>query len=143
MRLSDMVGRRLRRAGRRGSTVSIGVVYRPEPGHFSKQITLSHPVATGDEIYQTALKLLAARDPRLTVGTLGVGVSGLIDGDEPQLDLFAEPALPRRQRLEAAMDAIRNRFGEDAVQRTRLLGRARVVRDRIAFGNTGHPDDER
>jgi hypothetical protein len=39
------------------------------------------------------------------------------------------------------MDAIRDRFGEDAVQRARLLGRAPVVRDRIAFGNTGHPDD--
>jgi hypothetical protein len=44
---------------------------------------------------------------------------------------------------EVASTAIRNRCGEDAVQRSRLLGRARVVRDRIAFGNTGHPDDKR
>jgi hypothetical protein len=44
---------------------------------------------------------------------------------------------------EVASTAIHNRFGEDAVQRSRLLGRARVVRDRIAFGNTGHPDDKR
>jgi hypothetical protein len=28
------------------------------------------------------------------------------------------------------------------VQRARLLGRAPVVRDRIAFGNTGHPDED-
>jgi hypothetical protein len=41
-----------------------------------------------------------------------------------------------------AIDAIRDRFGEDAVQRARLLGRAKVVRDRIAFGNTGHPDED-
>jgi len=41
------------------------------------------------------------------------------------------------------MDAIRDRFGEDAVQRSRLLGRAPVVRDRIAFGNTGHPDEKK
>jgi hypothetical protein len=46
-------------------------------------------------------------------------------------------------RLEAAVDALRDRFGEDAVQRSRLLGRAPVVRDRIAFGNTGHPDETR
>jgi hypothetical protein len=57
--------------------------------------------------------------------------------------MFVEPARPKNQRLEAAVDAIRDRFGEDAVQRSRLLGRARVVRDRIAFGNTGHPDDAR
>lgn len=143
MRLSDMVGRRLRRGRKRAGVVSIGVVYRPDPGHFSRQVTLARPIANGDDIYQAALKLLAARDPRRTIGTLGVGVSGLIEGDEPQLDLFSAIANPRLDRLEAAVDAIRDRFGEDAVQRSRLLGRARVVRDRIAFGNTGHPDERR
>ena len=141
MRLSDMVGRRLRAAGRRGSGVSVGGVYRPDEGHFSRQAKQPVPVSTGDEIYQAALKLLAARDPRRTVGTLGVGLSGLIEGDGGQLDLFGEVARPRKERLEKAMDAIRDRFGEDAVQRSRLLGRAQVVRDRIAFGNTGHPDE--
>jgi len=56
-----------------------------------------------------------------------------------------EPVGPRARTStgsRATVDAIRNRFGEDAVQRSRLLGRARVVRDRIAFGNTGHPDDK-
>lgn len=143
MRLSEMVGRRLRAAGRRGSVVSVGVVYRPDPGHFSRQAKQPRPVATADEIYQAALKLLAARDPRRTIGTLGVGLSGLIDGDAGQLDLFLEPSHPRTERLENAVDRIRDRFGEDAVQRSRLLGRAPVVRDRIAFGNTGHPDESR
>src|SRR5438045_3033156 len=143
MRLSDMVGRRLRAANRRGTIVSVGVVYRPDARHFSRQAKQPQPVATGDEIYQAALTLLAARDPRLTVGTLGVGLSGLTEGDAGQLDLFGEPAAPRKERLEAAVDAICDRFGEDAVQRSRLLGRARVVRDRIAFGNTGHPDEGR
>jgi len=143
MRLSDMVGRRLRAAGRQGSVVSVGVVYRPDAGHFSKQAKQPRPISTGDEIYQAALTLLAARDPRRTVGTLGVGLSGLVDGSAGQLDLFGEPVLPRKQRLEAAVDALRDRFGEDAVQRSRLLGRVPVVRDRIAFGNTGHPDESR
>jgi DNA polymerase-4 len=144
MRLCDMVGRRLRAGRRRGRVVSVGAVYRPEDeGHFSKQTTLAQPIATGDEIYRTALKLLAARDRRRLVGTLGVAMSGLSDADAGQLDLFAEPRHPKNERLEAAVDAIRDRFGEDAMQRSRLLGRAPVVRDRIAFGNTGHPDDRR
>jgi len=144
MRLCDMVGRRLRSGGRRGRVVSVGAVYRPEDeGHFSKQTTLAQPISTGDEIYRTALRLLAARDRRRLVGTLGVAVSGLSDADAGQLDLFAEPMHPKHQRLEAAVDAIRDRFGEDAMQRSRLLGRAPVVRDRIAFGNTGHPDERR
>jgi DNA polymerase-4 len=143
MRLSEMVGRRLRAGNRRGRVVSVSVVYRPLPGHFSKQATLAAPIATGEEIYGAALPLLAARDPRRQVGTLGVGLAGLSEAGSGQLNLFSGPAPPRPNRLETAMDAIRDRFGEDAVQRARLLGRARVVRDRIAFGNTGHPDDER
>ena len=144
MRLSDMVGRRLRGGHRHGRTVSVEGVYRPvEEGGFSKQVTLSQPISSGDEIYRTALQLLAARDRRRLVGTLGVGISGLSDVGAGQLDLFATPAEQRHGRLEAAVDAIRDRFGEDAMQKSRLLGRAPVVRDRIAFGNTGHPDERR
>jgi DNA polymerase-4 len=144
MRLSEMVGRRLRAGGRRGRVVSIGVVYRPDAGsHFSRQTTLPHPIATGDEIYRAALKLLDARDHRLLVGTLGVGLSGLSEYGTGQLEMFGDDPSGRHHRLEAAVDRIRDRFGEDAVQRSRLLGRAPVVRDRIAFGNTGHPDDRR
>ena len=141
MRLSEMVGRRLRAAGRCGTVVSIGVVYRPDVDRLSKQQKLAQPVGTGEEIYQAARALLAARDVRRAVGTLGVGVSGLVDDEAGQLDLFAASTPARSQKLETAMDAIRDRFGEDAVQRARLLGRAPVVRDRIAFGSTGHPED--
>jgi DNA polymerase-4 len=144
MRLSEMVGRRLRSANRCGQVVSISVVYRPEAGHFSKQSKLARPIATGDEIYQAALTLLAAREPSRKVGTLGVGLSGLSEVDPgQQMALFSNPTQARSHKLETAMDAIRDRFGEDAVQRARLLGRAPVVRDRIAFGNTGHPDEKR
>jgi DNA polymerase-4 len=144
MRLSEMVGRRLRTAGRAGQVVSVSVVYRPDAGHFSKQSKLPHPIATGEEIYKAALTLMAAREGGRRVGTLGVGLAGLSDMDPGrQMTLFSSPAQARGQKLEIAMDAIRDRFGEDAVQRARLLGRARVVRDRIAFGNTGHPDEKR
>ena len=142
MRLSEMVGRRLRAAGRLGRVVSVSVVYRPDIGHFSRQATLETPISTGEEIYHAALSLLAARDVRLAVGTLGVGLAGLTEADDGQLDLFGGPVRPRRERLEVAMDAIRDRFGEEAVQRARLLGRSPVVRDRIAFGNTGHPEEK-
>ena len=142
MRLSEMVGRRLRASNRRGSVVSVGIVYRPDIGHMSRQSKLPQPVSTGEDIYRAAQKLLAARDRRLLVGTLGVGVSSLSEAGAGQLDLFEAGREPHREeRLEKAMDAIRDRFGEDAVQRARLLGRAGVVRDRIAFGNTGHPDE--
>lgn len=143
MRLCEMVGRRLRRDGRLGQVVSVSAVYRPEAGSFQKQATLPAPIATGDEIYRAAIPLLAARQPGRQIGTLGVGLTRLVDASRQQLDLFRAGEPRRDQRLESALDAIRDRFGEDAVQRARLLGRARVVRDRIAFGNTGHPEERR
>src|SRR6202040_1114876 len=75
MRLSEMVGRRLRASGRRGSVVSISVVYRPDVDRFSKQSTLAGPIATGEEIYRAAVALMAFRDLRRAVGTLGVALS--------------------------------------------------------------------
>src|SRR5256714_12696174 len=69
MRLSDMVGRRLRAAARRGRVVSVGVVYRPDAGHFSKQAKQPDPIPTGGDIYRAALALLRARDPMRTVRT--------------------------------------------------------------------------
>src|SRR5256886_4957672 len=117
MRLSDMVGRRLPAANRPGTSGSVRGVYRPDAGHFSRQAKQPQPVATGDEIYQAALTLLAARDPRLTVGTLGVGLSGLTEGDAGQLDLFGAPAAARKERLVAAGGACRDPFGERRVPR--------------------------
>jgi DNA polymerase-4 len=99
------------------------------------------PIATGQEIYAAALPLLGAREPGRDIGRLGVALSGLSDATTQQLDLGGGAEPRRDQQLEAAMDAIRDRFGEDALQRGRLLGRARIVRDRIAFGNTGHPEE--
>src|SRR2546425_7516761 len=77
MRLSEMVGRRLRSAGRRGRVVSVSVVYRPDTDRFSRQSTMATPIATGEEIYSATLALLAGRDVRRAVGTLGVGLAGL------------------------------------------------------------------
>ncbi|HEX6548702.1 MAG TPA: helix-hairpin-helix domain-containing protein [Candidatus Dormibacteraeota bacterium] len=143
MRLSEMVGRRCRAGGRCGRVVTVSAVYRPQAGRFSKQATLVEPIATGEEIYAVAVSLLAGREARRDVGTLGVALSGLSPADTRQLDLFGGAEPRRDQRLEQAMDAIRDRFGEEALQRGRLLGRAPVVRDRIAFGNTGHPEEPR
>ena len=86
--------------------VSVSVVYRPDVGRFSRQLSLPGPIDTGEEIYQAALRLLAARDHRRAVGTLGVALAGLTAAGAGQLDLFSGAPLARRERLETAMDKI-------------------------------------
>jgi hypothetical protein len=78
---------------------------------------MPHAIDQDDEIYAAALALLERhRPPGKAVRLLGVGVSGLDTGGR-QLTLW--DALDKRQDagLQSALDALRDRFGEDAVRR--------------------------
>ena len=48
-----------------------------------------------------------------------IGLTAINLSDAQQLTLFDTP--PRRDRLARSMDAVRDRFGEDAITRARLL----------------------
>jgi len=81
--------------------------------------TLAEPTDGDLRIYETARSLLrdalaADRDAgRVSpVRLVGVTASGLVGGE--QLDLFSGA---RVSRLNAAMDAVRSRFGDDALDR--------------------------
>jgi hypothetical protein len=50
------------------------------------------------------------------VRLVGVSVSGLEAKGAGQLGLFAAPERARRERLNAALDALAERFGPDAVR---------------------------
>jgi hypothetical protein len=58
------------------------------------------------------------------VRLLGLGVSGLEPSGQGQADLFADAAEERARRMAKAADAVRERMGERALTRARLLGGA-------------------
>jgi DNA polymerase-4 len=129
---AEGVARRLRRQGLRARTVQLkwrlGRRSRAGPRGYpsrTRQLTLSEPTDDGEVLSQVARSLLAdaLEEP---VRLLGVGVSGLVDGaGEPaQLTLFDAPedprllrAPPRKRKLNAAIDALADRFGDDVVRR--------------------------
>jgi DNA polymerase-4 len=76
--------------------------------------TLQLPTDEASLIRQVALELWDAAKIAEPVRLLGVSVSQLSAAQASQLDLFAEIARPKRQ-LGAALDAIRERFGRDAI----------------------------
>ena len=118
LRLCEGVGRRLRKHTLRGRTITLQLRVAPFETR-TRQRTLAEPTDGDLRIYETARSLLrealaADRDAgRVSpVRLVGVTASGLVGGE--QLDLFTGA---RVSRLNAAMDAVRSRFGDDALDR--------------------------
>ncbi|HET8568088.1 MAG TPA: DNA polymerase IV [Candidatus Limnocylindria bacterium] len=118
LRLAEGVGRRARDAGLRGRTVTLKLRVAPFETR-TRQRTLAEATDTDLGIFEAARSLLrdALASDRASgqvsrVRLVGVSLSGL--SGVQQLGLFDAA---RRARLDAAMDAVRERFGEGAVDR--------------------------
>lgn len=120
--LVDRVTRRLR-SGRR---VCRTVVLRLRFSDFSRATrshTMSQATAQTQEILAAARDLLAASGPLIHAQGLtlvGIALTNLEREDGVQLALSFDP---RFDQLDAALDAVRERFGAAAVTRAVLLGR--------------------
>ncbi|MEU1400044.1 DNA polymerase IV [Micromonospora zamorensis] len=120
--LVDRVSRRMRAAGRSGRTV----VLRLRFGDYTRA-TRSHTIgkATADTtpLLAAARALLRAaltEIDRRGVTLIGVSVGNLDDNPvQPELPFHRDPGA----ELDAAVDAVRDRFGSTALTRAVLLGR--------------------
>lgn len=114
-RLSEDVGRRLRRAGLAGATVKLKLRWS-DFTTLTRQVTLDMPTDRDNDIYQAAQELLMATWSRgKPVRLIGVGVSNLTEPVE-QLQLW-DTSTEKGRKLQDALDRVRDRFGRDAIQR--------------------------
>ena len=125
--LAEKVGGRLRKAGFCASTVKIKLRW-PDFSTHTRQVTLNDPFDQDSVIFEAALGLFRSLwQPGRAVRLLGVGVSGL-QGEVYQPSLW-ETASDRERRLLAALDALRERFGRDVIQRGARLQKDRRGRE--------------
>jgi len=128
---ADEVARRLRRSGYVGQTITLKIKLGmartrraarvpgeegDEPVYpvLTRARTLRVPTDDGSLIRDVALELWDAAKISEPVRLLGVSISQLSPTQQAQLDLFSEGPRPKRQ-LGVALDAIRDRFGRDAI----------------------------
>jgi DNA polymerase-4 len=121
LRLSDRTASRLRATGMCGRTVTLKVRY----SNFStitRSRTTGAELDTPAEIYALARDLYLKLDPdRPRIRLLGVTMSGLAPGPaRRQLGLLDDKAMGWPE-ISAAVDAIRDRWGDDAVAPATLL----------------------
>jgi DNA polymerase-4 len=158
MRLADRVGRRLRSKQRAGRTVTCRVRFADFETH-THAATLRAPIGTTEAIFRTATALADELMERTAAGRgvrlLGISLSKLSYSPHIQLELPFDPqsreevslagsaAAVERERLDAAIDDLRERFGRDSVgPGSLLLGRSgsRVPDE---FGDLAVPASER
>jgi DNA polymerase-4 len=129
------VGRRLRSAGIEGDVVTLKVKYA-DFTLVTRRTTLAVPTDDDRTIFHAARGQLDRVDLSRPVRLTGISVSGLVatgSVEAPaggQLGLFAparleDPEAKRRRALNAAVDALRDRYGDGAVGPAELAGRKR------------------
>jgi len=118
LQLSEMVGRRARKYGVAGKTVTLTVRYA-DFTTFDRQESLPAHLNNSEEIYRRAVKILEGVELIQPVRLLGVKISNLRQHTE-QLPLF--PAERKKALLANAMDQVNNRFGDFSVTFGSLLG---------------------
>lgn len=123
--LSETVGRRLRRDGVWIETVSVTLRFF-DLSRASHQCVLEHATDITNEIYQAACRLFDEFWDGTPIRLIGIQTGKVTkDGDNRQLSLFDDTDYEKLERLDRAMDSIREKFGADAVKRASFLQKGR------------------
>lgn len=126
MSLAETVGRRLRRDDVRAEVVAVNIKYS-DLSKASHQCELLHATNVTDEIYKTAVRLFEELWDGRPVRLLGIQTSHVNRaGDGRQMTLFDNADYEKREKLDRAMDNIRERFGTDAVKRASFLTQDKI-----------------
>lgn len=120
-RLSEQVADRAKAKGLAGRVVTLKLK-RANFSAISKRISLREPTQLADRIYREARALFDSVGNQGPYRLIGTGISDLSDADgaEPGGDLLDHNA-EKRFKAERATDAIRARFGADAIKKGRAL----------------------
>lgn len=118
--LCETIGARIRMDGAFISMVSVSIVdfnfHRQ-----SHQMQLTGATNVTEVIYTSACQLFDQLWNHEPIRQIGVSTGHITDSDNRQYDLFDTEKNEKLSKLNAAIDSIRTRYGEDSIQRARFL----------------------
>ena len=121
LELAESVASRLRRQGMKAGEVQL-TVKNGEFQEYQRQCRLEPAVCDARSLYKAALELYRREDRRWAVRLLGLRAGKLVEAGAAQMSFFANTRdLEREERLETAVDALRERFGGGSVRRGTVL----------------------
>ena len=134
--MAEQVAIRLRWLHKKATRVSIGLRYssREDQRPFQAQMTIE-PTNLTRQLAETVISLLRKKYKGGAVRMISVYYSGLVDESLAYISLFDDvETLEKEERLQSAIDAIRNQFGFSLLQKgnalleaSRSLERSRLI----------------
>ena len=120
--LAESVGRRLREQHLCGRTVELHLRDNRLITH-TYRTTLDHHIQSTGDVAREAYALFCSVYPwKYPLRSITVGISGLDTDDAPcQLDMTESAERDKRERLDRAVDGLRERFGDACIRRAILL----------------------
>lgn len=118
--LSETVCARLRADGMKAAVVAISARDR-DFTHYSRQAGLLSATDATLELYRAACKVFDSLWERWPIRQLGVHTSQVTHDAACQYNLFDMDYYGKYSRLDAAIDQIRARYGEDSIMRAAFL----------------------
>ena len=140
MKLTEKMGRRLRRHGYTASGIHVSVIYT-DYTHWHQGATFSTEMYTTGELFKKVMLVFNRRPNQAKkVAKLAVSCFGLAEKKFVQEELFRTEKTRQRDATDAA-DKINDRFGEFVITPALMLGMDKLVLDRIAFGGVKELED--
>lgn len=118
--LVEQVSGRLRADGKKAEVISVGI----KDAWFvssSHQCVLPNPTAGTRELYEHACRLLSEFWDGKPIRLLNFYASRITEEEGRQLSLFDNTDYEKQEKADAAMDAIREKFGAGAIKRAAFL----------------------
>lgn len=139
MKLSEKMGRRLRRSGNAAGGIHIACVYKDHT-YWHQGRKVNTPMYTTQELYRNAQWMLNKQPEKKVVTRLGVSCYDLAPSKSSQMNLFdTDP--DRLKNVSDAMDVINDRYGEYVITPALMMNMDHDVKDAVAFGGVRELND--
>lgn len=120
--LAESVGRRLREQHLCGKTVELHLRDNCLTTHTYRTTLDHHIQSTGDVTHEAYALFCSVYHWKHPLRSVTIGISGLEEDDNPcQLDMTDSVGREKRERLDKAVDGLRERFGDTCIRRAILL----------------------
>lgn len=139
MKLTEKMGRRLRRHQFMAQGVHVGVVYT-DLTYWHMGRKFHTPLYITQDLYTKALLLFNRQPIWKKVREIGVSCYDLIPS-KPEQQLLFDEGQERKKSLQEAVDKVNDKWGEQVLTPALMMGMRDIILDRVSFGGVKELED--